>query len=126
MHFLRKYRGFAKIRLLMNITRDKILFLWGLSIVLLIVTFAAVYYKIHSGPQLIALHYNVIVGVDLVAGKNSLFKVPLTGLVIGVVNYFLPRLIKFEPEFLSFLAGLVTVLIQLLLLASVIFLFRVN
>jgi hypothetical protein len=110
----------------MNITRDKILFLWGLSIVLLIVTFAAVYYKIHSGPQLIALHYNVIVGVDLVAGKNSLFKVPLTGLVIGVVNYFLPRLIKFEPEFLSFLAGLVTVLIQLLLLASVIFLFRVN
>ncbi len=110
----------------MNITRDKILFLWGLSIVLLIVTFAAVYYKIHSGPEQIALHYNVIVGVDLVASKSNLFKVPLTGLAIGLVNFFLPRLVKFESEFLSFLGGLVTVFIQLLLLIAVIFLFRVN
>ena len=110
----------------MNITRDKILFLWGLAVVLLIVTFAAVYYKIHSGPEQIALHYNVIVGVDLVSNKGNLFKVPITGLVIGVVNYFIPRFVKFEPEFVSFLAGIVTVFIELLLLVSVLFLFRVN
>lgn len=110
----------------MNISRDKILFLWGLSLVLLIVTFAAVYYKIHSGPELIALHYNVIVGVDLVANKSNLFKIPVAGLVIGVLNLFLPRLIRTDREFIMFLGGLITLIIQILLLVSVLFLFRVN
>lgn len=100
--------------------------MWGSSAVLFIVTLVAVYFKIKSAPETIALHYNVIVGVNEVGNKYELLKIPLTGFLIGVINFVLARVQKFDKTFLPFLAGLVTVITNALLLIATLFLFRVS
>ena len=105
---------------------QKIYVLWGSSIVLFIVTLIAVYFKISGAPETIALRYNVIVGVNEVGNKYELLKIPLTGLFIGIVNFILARVQKFDQTFLPFLASLVTVIVNALLLMAALFLFRVS
>jgi hypothetical protein len=79
-----------------------------------------------GAPDTIALRYNIIVGVNEIGNKYELLKIPLTGLVIGVVNFALVRLQKFDRMFLPFLAALVTAIINAFLLMAVLFLFRVS
>ncbi len=99
---------------------------WGIAIVLFIITLIAVYFKMRHAPDTIALRYNIIVGVNEIGNKYELLKIPMTGLVIGAVNYALVRLQKFDRNFLPFLAGLVTALVNAFLLIAVLFLFRVS
>lgn len=99
---------------------------WGIAIVLFIITLVAVYFKMRGAPDSVALRYNVIVGVNEIGNKYELLKIPLTGLLIGAVNYSLTRLQKFDRELLPFLAALVSVLINIFLLIAVLFLFRVS
>ena len=99
---------------------------WGIAIVLFIITLITVYFKISGAPDTVALRYNVIVGVNEIGNKYELLKIPLTGLVIGLVNFALIRLQKFDRTFLPFLAALVTAIVNLFLLIAVLFLFRVS
>jgi hypothetical protein len=100
--------------------------IWGISIVLFIVTLIAVYFKIRNASDLIALRYNIIVGVNEIGNKYELLKIPLTGLVIGAVNYALARFQKFDRVFLPFLASLTTAMVNLFLFIAVLFLFTVR
>ncbi len=79
-----------------------------------------------GAPDSVALRYNVIVGVNEIGNKYELLKIPLTGLLIGGVNYALTRLQKFDRLLLPFLAALVTAIVNLFLLIAVLFLFRVS
>lgn len=99
---------------------------WGIAIVLFIITLVAVYFKMRSAPDTVALRYNVIVGVNQIGSKYELLKIPATGLLIGAVNYMLVRLQKFDKSFLPFLAALTTVMVNAFLLIAVLFLFRVS
>ncbi len=99
---------------------------WGIAIVLFIVTLIAVYFKMRGAPDTVALRYNVIVGVNEIGNKYELLKIPLTGLLIGGVNYSLTRLQKFDRTLLPFLAALVAALVNLFLLIAALFLFRVS
>lgn len=99
---------------------------WGIAFVLFIITLAAVYLKMRGAPDSVALRYNVIVGVNEIGNKYELLKIPLTGLLIGGVNYSLARLQKFDRQLLPFLAALTSALINLFLFIAVIFLFRVS
>lgn len=99
---------------------------WIIAILLFIVTLVAVYFKMRGAPDTVALRYNVIVGVNEIGSKYELLKIPITGLVIGAVNFLLIRLQKFDRQFLPFLAALVTACVQLFLLIAVLFLFQVS
>ncbi|HEX3095680.1 MAG TPA: hypothetical protein VHQ20_01005 [Patescibacteria group bacterium] len=99
---------------------------WGIAIVLFIITLIAVYFKMRGAPSTIALRYNIIVGVNEVGSKYELLKIPLTGFLVGAVNYGLVRLQKFDRELIPFFAALVTALINAFLLIAVLFLFRVS
>jgi hypothetical protein len=99
---------------------------WGIAVVLFIVTLVAVYFKMRGAPDTVALRYNVIVGVNEIGSKFELLKIPLTGLVIGIVNFALIKLQKFDRTYLPFLAALVTAIVNLFLLIAVLFLFRVS
>lgn len=99
---------------------------WGIAIVLFIITLITVYFKMRGAPDSVALRYNVIVGVNEIGNKYELLKIPLTGLLIGGVNYALTRLQKFDRLLLPFLAALVTAIVNLFLLIAVLFLFRVS
>jgi hypothetical protein len=99
---------------------------WGIAIVLFIITLVAVYFKMRGAPVSVALRYNVIVGVNEIGNKYELLKIPVTGLLIGGVNYSLTRLQKFDRTLLPFLAALVSALVNMFLLIAVLFLFRVS
>ncbi len=99
---------------------------WIIAIVLFIITLVAVFFKMHGAPDTVALRYNIIIGVNEIGNKYELLKIPLTGLVIGMVNFGLIRLQKFDRSFLPFLAALVTAIVNAFLLLAVLFLFRVS
>lgn len=110
----------------MNYSTNRIYMLWGIAIVLFIVTLGAVYFKINNAPDTIALRYNIIIGVNEVGDKHELYKIPLTGLLIIAVNFILARVQKFDKVFLPFLAGLISVAANVILLIAALFLFRVS
>src|SRR6185503_13738518 len=90
----------AKLSYKFSQPRTAILFLWSATIVVIIITFLAAYLKIRSAPQTLALHYNIIVGVDVLGSRNRLYQVPLTSVVIVFVNLLLIRLLRLQQKFL--------------------------
>jgi hypothetical protein len=99
---------------------------WVIAIVIFIITLVALYFKMRGAPDSVALRYNVIIGVNEIGNKYELLKIPLTGLLIGGVNFALTKLQKFDRALLPFLAALVSAIVNLFLLIALLFLFRVS
>ena len=74
-------------------------FLWALCVALNIITFLFLYFKIHPGQKTLALHYNVLVGVDWYGSGKNLYFIPSVGLAILIVNFVLYRSIKNRQDF---------------------------
>ena len=59
---------------------SEIWFLWTLCLVLNIITFLFIFFKIHPGDKTLALHYNVLIGVQWYGkGKNLYFLIISSG-----------------------------------------------
>ncbi|MCL5667215.1 MAG: hypothetical protein M1383_05610 [Patescibacteria group bacterium] len=104
----------------------KIDFLWLSGLVLNIITFLIIFYKINPGGRPLALHYDVLVGVDWYGKGRNLYLIPFAGLAVLIINFILYRSLKNIASFLAFLSGFVSVGIQLVLLLAVILLSRIN
>lgn len=100
--------------------------LWVLALSLNIITFLLIYFKIHPKTAPLALHYNVLTGVDLFGKGTDLYKLPTVGLIILAVNFILGRLLRRQQDFLAFLPAMVSLLAATVVLAAALFLFRVN
>lgn len=74
----------------------------------------------------IFLHYNIIFGVDLVGDWWKILNMPLGGLLVLSVNYFLSLVFYRSDRFLSRLLGFWTLLIHIFLAVSVFLLVRIN
>ena len=72
------------------------------------------------------MRYNIIVGVSEIGNRYELFKLPAAGLAISVVNYLLARFNKSDQKVISFLASIVTLVINIILLFASLLLFQVN
>lgn len=114
--FLNKFLGYFK----------EIWFLWVLCFIFNIITFFTVFYKIHPGNGTLALHYNILVGVEWYGKGKNLYFIPGVGLAMAIVNIIVYRALKKSENFLSFLTAFVSLLIQIILLVSVLFLSTVN
>ena len=101
-------------------------FLWILCLVFNIITFLFIYFKIHPGNKTLALHYNVLVGVQWYGKGKNLYFIPAAGLAISAVNFTLFKALKDDELFLSALAAFVSLCAQVILLAAALFLSRVN
>ena len=101
-------------------------FLWGVCLILNIITFFFIYFKIRPGDQTLALHYNVLVGVEWYGKGKNLYFLPGVGLVISAVNLVLYRALKDSKNFLSFLTVFASLCVQAVLLAAALFLAKVN
>lgn len=109
-----------------NRFRRLILFLNILTGFVIILTFLATYFKIRSSEGTLALHYNVIIGVDSLGNKYGLLQLPGIALGIATVNWLLSRFIQTRDQFLSLLAVFVSFVAALFLFFSVLFLYFVN
>lgn len=105
---------------------DKVLFLWVGSFAINIITFLFIHYKIHPSNRTLALHYNVIVGVDWYGAGKNLYSLPLIAFLLTVINMILYNALKRRQYILPFLSAIITFIVQLLILISVFFLARVN
>jgi len=105
---------------------NRILFLWLCVFCVNIITLIIVNSKIRSSAPTLALHYNVVFGVDWYGAGKNLYSIPIIALFISALNLTLYRFLQKQKAFLAFLVVFVTILIQLILLISVLFLARVN
>lgn len=101
-------------------------FLWGICLILNIITFLFIYFKIHPGSKTLALHYNVLVGVEWYGAGKNLYFIPVAGLAILLVNFILFKALKGTKNFWDVLCVLVSLGVELVLFASAIFLVKVN
>lgn len=101
-------------------------FLWALCLIFNIITFLFIYFKIHPGNKTLALHYNVLVGVQWYGKGKNLYLIPGVGLVISAANFTLYRALRDNKNFLSALTVFVSLCAQVILLAVSLFLSKVN
>jgi hypothetical protein len=105
---------------------SNIWFLWTLCLIVNIITFLFIYFKIHPGNKTLALHYNVLVGVEWYGKGKNLYFIPGVGLAISAVNFTLYRALRDDTKFLSILTAFVSICAQVILLAAALFLAKVN
>lgn len=109
-----------------EVTRT-ILFLWLASVIATIVTFLIIFFKINPNPDsTYALHYTVLVGVDLLGKGTDFYKIPAVGGSITIVNYVLYRALRSPRNILSFFLGLSSLFVTVILLVATLFLLKVN
>ena len=81
----------------------------------LMMVYGAIY--VRATTETIFLHYNVVFGVDLIGEWWKLFYVPLSSLVIFVVNFGLSWWIygqdKILSRFLTFIAAILSIFLSL-------------
>lgn len=105
---------------------SKIWFLWAVCLAANIITFLFIYFKIHPGAKTLALHYNVLVGVEWYGKGANLYLIPGVGLAITAVNFTLYKALKNDDNFLSYLTVFISLCVQVILLVGAIFLATVN
>jgi hypothetical protein len=85
-----------------------------------------IFFKIHPGNSTLALHYNVLIGVEWYGKGKNLYFIPGIGFLVALVNYIFYKALNDKGSFLSFLAAFVSISVQIILLISVLFLSTVN
>jgi hypothetical protein len=105
---------------------SNIWFLWALCLILNIITFLVLYLKIHPGNKTLALHYNVLTGVEWYGKGANLYFIPGAGLAILAANFILYKATSDDQNFFSALAAFASLCAQLILLTAVLFLATVN
>jgi hypothetical protein len=104
----------------------RVWFLWALCLIFNIITLLLIVYKIHPSGKILALHYNVILGVDWYGPGNNLYQIPAAGFFITLLNFIFFK--NFKPTEM-FYAGLIpgaTLVVQVILLFATVLLIRVN
>ncbi len=102
-----------------------VLFLYVLAVTVNIVSLLLIRYKIRAGGGTLALHYNVLAGVDLYGRGYRLYTIPAVGLLVVAINAAFVRVTR-TTGFLGWLTATVSVGVALTALAAVLFLARVN
>jgi hypothetical protein len=90
---------------------------WGATVALPSIRVLPIIY----GKTAVPLHYNIHIGVDTIGPWWRIYLVPAIGLIIIVTNLLLARYMWSRDPVLSHIAGLATLVLQLVLLTAMIF-----
>ena len=82
--------------------------------------------NIHPDSGQIFLHYNIIFGVDLVGEWWKFFLLPLSGMLIFLINYLFSFIFYASDKFLARLMSFWVLFIHVFLTVSVVLLVRMN
>lgn len=99
---------------------------WISAIGAFIITLIVIIIKIVNSSEVVALRYNIIVGVSEIGSRYQLLQLPLAGLLIGGVNFILVKLNKSNQQIVPLLASTVSLATNLILLFAALLLFQVN
>ena len=104
----------------------EIWFLWIVCLVVNSITFLFVKFNIRPGNRTLALHYNVIAGVEWYGKGNNLYFIPAAGLAISIANFVLYRTFKNAKSFLPLLTVFASLCVSITALLAILFLSNVN
>ncbi len=97
---------------------SKVWLLWAICLLINIITFLVIFYKIHPGNKTIALRYNVLAGVQWYGKSGNLYYIPGIGLVVTLANFILYGVLKKTDYLFNFLIIFAAICVQLVLLFS--------
>lgn len=102
-----------------------------LSLIINAGTWFVLYYKIYPFSYLteygqIYLHYNIYFGIDSIGSWYNAFSLPVIGLLIIIFNLFLGYFFFLKDKLISYTLVISQTLIQLVLLASAVFIILLN
>ena len=86
-----------------------------LSLFFIILSFLALYFQITPRIESVTLRYTIYFGIDLIAPWWSVFFLPLTGLIIFILNFTLAHLLFLKSNILSYFLLVSSVAFQLVL-----------
>ena len=101
-------------------------FLWLLNLALNVITFSLIYFRLKPNSRQLALHYNVLVGIEWYGQGKNLYLIPTAGLMILVINFILFRSLRHSKDFFAPLAIFASACVQIILLCATIFLISIN
>ena len=88
--------------------------IFGGALLLAFFNFFFAFYFVGKLNNLVILHYNVYLGVDLMGDRNQIYLIPLVGLSFGLANFVLAAYFFLKKErMLSHILSLATLIIQL-------------
>lgn len=115
------------VEIKVNRFSDKFLFLWGAVFLVAIITLLLIHFKIKPhGNMPVALHYNVVIGVDSFGKGSTLYAIPGVTLIIAGFNYIVYQALGPEDKFLAWLAAGMSLAVAIVLCSAVLFLLKVN
>lgn len=95
------------------------------NVLFLGIDFFYIFLKLGAKQDLIPLHYNIYFGVDYIASKNQIFKLPLMGVVVLGVNYFLGWLVYKHEKFVCYILIFVSLLVSIILMFATVFILNI-
>ena len=90
----------------------------SISAVLNLATWIWLFWQIKPGEQTVFLHYNILFGADYVGPRWQIMVLPLTGLLILIVNVVLGWVFYNRDKFISHMLNGVSVFCQATLLLA--------
>lgn len=88
--------------------------IFGLSFLISILNFTFSFYFVKKLNNLVILHYNVYLGVDLMGESDQIYLISIVGFLFGLINLLLAIFFFFKKErMLSHILSLATLIIQL-------------
>lgn len=86
-----------------------------------IFNFLYIYLEMRKSSQIVPLHYNILIGVSHIGHWTKLLYIPLSGLIIFIINFFLVYKVYIdENRFLTNFLLFSTLSIQIILLTAII------
>ncbi|MFA6271490.1 MAG: hypothetical protein WC693_00085 [Patescibacteria group bacterium] len=84
------------------------------------------YMNIKPSPDPVFLHYNIYFGIDLIGDWYRIYIIPLSGLLIILVNYFVGVIMYSSKRILSYLIVIFTIPVNMFLALAAVLLAFIN
>lgn len=106
---------------LYELYQHKFFLLW-VAVVLNIITWLTIYFKIKPSSEIIPLHYNVFYGTDFAEKGYWIYSIPTVGILIIAVNYIFYRYANLKENFAAKIMLAVGLVAQIFIFISILFL----
>jgi len=99
-----------------------------LLIINILIWLTAHFIDVRIDEELIALHYNVDFGINLIGGVEKIYIIPLLGLAIILINFILSASVNRSRDgiFISHILFITAMMVNLVLLVAIVSIYLIN
>ena len=100
--------------------------LFGIAMVTLVVAFSIFYVRLADVEHLLVIHFESLRGVDFLGSKSEITGVLASGLALVLINFLVAAFLHNRSRLFSYLIGVMTIFISLLILLTISVIISVN